>query len=437
MKPKFSLNRLLHNDRFIFVVALVGAIAVWALVSFGPGNITPREVSTQVTVDLTNTIAGYNDLRVIGDDTFSVSVRVEGPRAVVFNLTSDDIQIRPDFSNVQGPGEAVLHLTASKAGKSTDYEIVDIYPREVTVKCDYWISKDFTLATDITTLRVADEKIQQFGDVVVDAAAVPNGLVRLEGPRAVLDSIASVVAKVEGTEVVDKTKRFSAKLIALDAQGAQVDLADCVFLNPAVGTVDITVPVWVQQKVPLTYRLENVPEGFNKDNLVKLSVDTVTLIGEQEELERVSATVADLGVINFDALLPENDELTVALQVPSNIRVLEGNSVTVTLDIDQYTTRKLSYSIKGVEDVTVENLPSGKKLTLQNQKLTDIVLCGPQATLRRITPEDLKIVLDASSNNGIGSVRYDARVVVLKYSNVWVYYGSSEQDGYKLYGTLE
>ena len=436
MKSKFSLNRLLHNDRFILIIALIGAVAVWALVSFGPSNIVPREVSAQITVDLANTMAGYNDLRVIGEDTFSVSVRVEGPRSVVFNLTGDDIQIRPDLSNVQGSGEAVLHLTAYKSGKATNYDIVDIYPREVTVNCDYWVSRDFLVSTDTSTITVADEKTQQIGDVVLDTVAIPNGLVRLEGPRTVMDTIASVVAKVEESATLEKTKRFSADLLALDAQGAQIDLSHCAFVTPADGKVNLTVPVWVQRKVPLTYQLLNAPEGIGK-NVVSLSLDAITLVGEEEELDRVAETIADLGVIDFDRLLPEKAETVVALKIPSNIRVLEDNVVTMRLAVGNYTTKNITYSVGSVEDVVVENLPEGKTLTLQNQKLTDIVLCGPAAVLQRIKAEDLRVVLDAGDSAATGSVRYDVRIEVPKYSNVWVYYGENEQDTYKLYGTIE
>ncbi len=436
MKSKFSLNRWLHNDRFILIVALLGAIAVWALVSFGPSNIMPREVTAQVTVDLANTMAGYNDLRVIGEDTFAVSVRVEGPRSVVFNLTGNDIQIRPDLSNVQGAGEAVLHLNAYKSGKATNYDIVDIYPREVTINCDYWVARDFAVSPDTSTITVADEKTQQIGDVVLDTVAIPNGVVRLEGPRTVMDTIASVVAKVEETETLEKTKRFSADLLALDAQGAQVDLSDCTFVTPADGKVELTVPIWVQRKQPLTYQLLNAPEGLGK-NVVSLSMDSITLIGEEEELDRVAATVADLGVINFDRLLPEEAETVIALKIPTTVRVLEGNDVTVKLAVGNYTTKNITYSVEGIDDVVVENLPEGKTLTLQNQKLTDIVLCGPTAVLQRIKAEDLRVILDAGSGTATGSVRYDVRIEVPKYSNVWVYYGETEQDTYKLYGTIE
>ena len=96
MKNKFSLNDLLHKDRLMMVVSLVVALVVWALVSFGPGNVQTRTITTTVTVDLTDTSVGYNDLRVIGENTFTVNVVVEGTRSVIYNLTGEHLVVPPD-----------------------------------------------------------------------------------------------------------------------------------------------------------------------------------------------------------------------------------------------------------------------------------------------------------------------------------------------------
>jgi YbbR domain-containing protein len=125
------------------------------------------------------------------------------------------------------------------------------------------------------------------------------------------------------------------------------------------------------------------------------------------------------------------------LNIPTGIKVLEGNAVLVQLAIDNYTTKTLSYAVSGLDDVTVENMPSDKKLSLQSQVLSDIVLCGNAATLRRITAKDLKLTLDASDSTATGSVRYVVRITVPNYNNVWVYYGKDDASAYRLYGTVE
>lgn len=437
MKNKFSLNALLHNDRIMIIFSFVVALVVWGAVSFGPGNVQQRTITATVKVDLTDTAAGYNDLRVIGEDTFTVNIVVEGTRSVIFNLDSDDLEIRPSLADIQGPGKSDVSLTVNKAGKTTGYTINSISPSTVTVDCDYWESADFTVTPDLDVLKVEDEKTQQFGDVVLNAKGLTNGRVTVEGPKTAIQKITSVVARVEQAQTLGATAHLKADLLALDADGNTVDTSQCRFVGLTDSVVDLTVPVWVQRKVELTYRLQNVPVGISQYGLVTLSHKTITLVGEEETLAAIADTIGDLGVFDFDHLLPEDGNLLVELDVPTGVKVLEGNSVAVVLAIDKYTTTKLDYSVTSVDDVTVENLPEGKTITLQEQKLSDIVLCGNANTLRHIKPEDLVLTLDASSDTATGSVRYTVRVTVPKYPSVWVYYGTDDTAAYKLYGTIE
>ncbi len=437
MKKKFSLNAFLHNERMLMLFSAVAAIVIWALVSFGPGNTQSRTISVTQTIDLTGTIAGHNDLRVIGEDTFTVSVTVEGARSVIFNLDAQDIDIRPSLSDIQGAGISDVALTATKV-KAGAYTITSISPSMISLNCDYWLTKSVPLKTDISKVSAKDEKLQQLGDVRIDSTEITNGTIQIEGPQTTITRIASVVATVEDGGVIDKTTRFAAKLIAYDAEEKEVDLSNCRFTGASADNMlDITVPIWVQKTVPLTYTLLNKPEGMSENGLVTLTPNTITLVGEAEALEAAATTIGNLGTINFDRLLPNNAESTLTLNVPNGIRVLEGNSVVVRLAIDRYTTKTLSYAVKDLSDVTVVNKPEGKNLTLQSQQLSNIVLCGPRATLNRITANNLQVTLDAASNTGNGAVRFAVRITVPKYNTVWVYYGDNEASDYRLYGTLE
>ncbi len=437
MKTKFSLNALLHNERALLIISVVAAILIWALVSFGPGNIQERTITVTKTVDLADTIAGYNDLRVIGEDTFNIRVTVEGARSTIFNLNPEDIDIRPAFSEIQGAGVSQVSLTATKA-KAGSYTITAVSPATISLNCDYWITATVPLTTDATAVSVKDEKTQQVGDLRIESAEITGGTIRVEGPQAEVKRIASVVAKIEEGGVIETTTRFTAALKALDADGSEVEAANCHFVGAnAESALDITVPVWVQKSVALSYELLNKPEGISQNGLVKLTPDTITLVGEAAALDAAATTIGNLGTINFDRLTPADADTEIALSVPAGIKVLEGNTVSVQLNIGNYTTKTLSYAVKDLDDVTVENLPAGKKITLQSQVLSDIVLCGNAATLRRITAKDLKLTLDASGTAATGSVRYTVRITVPNYHNVWVYYGKDDASAYRLYGTVE
>ena len=438
MKRKISLNALLHNDRVKIICSAIAAVCVWALVTFGPGNVQQRTVSVPLKVDLAGTIVGQNGLRVVGEDTFTIDVSVEGTRSTVFKLTEEDFDIRPSLAEIQGVGRSEVSLTATKSGKTSGFTINSISPSKITLDCDYWIMSSFVVTPDVNSVKLKDEKVQQFGDLSIDSPAVQEGMVKIEGPQAVITKIATVTAKVEDKTTIEKTTRFPAELQALDAAGNSVSLENCHVLQLGNDNrVEVTVPVWVQQKVPLTYTLANRPEAVPLAGLVTINPSEITLVGEAEALSAAASTIGNLGTVNFDRIKPEDSEITFSLNIPTGIRVLEGNTVTLTLDLKKYTTKTISRSVKGLEDVKVENLPAGKTISLNNQVLSNIVLCGPAAALKKITPNDLALTLDASSNTGVGSVRYLVRITLPEYQNVWVYYGKEDADMYRLYGTLE
>ncbi len=439
MKGKFSLNALLHNDRLMIICSAIIAVLVWALVTFGPGNIQQSKVLVPLKVDLAGTIVGQNGLRVVGEDEFTIEVSVEGARSTVFKLTEEDFDIRPSLADIQGVGKSEVSLTATKSGKTSGFTINSISPSKITLECDYWTMSSFMVTADVSSVKLKDEKIQQIGDLSIDSPAIQDGTVKIEGPQAVITRIATVTAKVADGGVIEKTTRFPATLQALDSDGNEVSLEKCHVLqsNSEDNTVEVTVPVWVQQKVPLTYTLANRPAAVPEAGLVTLTPPEITLVGEAEALSTAASTIGNLGTVNFDRLKPEDSEITFSLNIPTGIRVLEGNTVTLALNLKKYTTKTISRQVKGLEDVKVENIPAGKTITLNNQVLSNIVLCGPQAALAKITPNDLTLTLDASSNTGTGSVRYLVRITVPKYQNVWVYYGKEDADMYRLYGTLE
>ena len=101
MKKGFSVRKLMHNDRLMMVFSLLIAIVVWAAVVYGPSNVETRTLSLSVTIDLKNTYAETNDIRVVGTNTFTVELQVQGARSVNGSLDATDIRVSPDVQALQ------------------------------------------------------------------------------------------------------------------------------------------------------------------------------------------------------------------------------------------------------------------------------------------------------------------------------------------------
>lgn len=443
MKKKFSLNELMHNDKLMMALSLVIAIVVWALVVNGPANIKTKVIRKEAAIDLTDTYAQSNNIRVIDTPDLTVEVTVSGPRSVTDYLGSEDIVVKAETNLILGAGPSILNISVSKTNKNADFEITSYTPSSITVHCDYWRSVELPVKADVSSVHVEDPDTQQLGEPILDKTHFQNGVIRLEGPKTTIDKVVSLVARVQTDKPISAVQVFTADLIALDADGNEVDLKGCTFINPSTGdpiqldTINVTVPVHIQRTVDFSYELLHVPPAFESNpNLITLSVPSITLVGPQESVESAANSLANLGTFDFDHLTPADAVRVIPLNIPQGVTVLENVSeVTVRLDIAAYASKTVELTLMTAQDVTFLNRPADKVITVA-QQVKQIQIFGSAASIEAITAADLKATVDAGSNPNSGSVRYPMRIDVPGYDDVWVYYGAEGDVGYEIYASV-
>ena len=456
MKKKISLNNLMHNRRLMMILSVVAAIVIWSLVAYGPSNVIKKTMVLDGTVEL-STYAQQNNIRVLGDTHFPVEVTLEGPRSVLDSLSRDnDLRASVDASQILNAGRYTLDVLVSKTNsKNSDFDIVNISPRTVTVECDNWHNSNFQVNVNIDQVQVSDPDTEQLGAPILDQTYLQNGMIQLEGPKSVVSRVASIEARVETDKPISDAQVYAARLLALDENGEALsvqEMSNCSFIDLNTGmalntdTLNVTVPVYVQKTVDFHYELANVPAAYqNRDDLVTLSSSSVTLIGPRETLDSLENSFGDLGVFDFDLLTPEKAVQTFTLQLPSGVRVLEGiDTVTATMPIGDCVSKTLDLPIQTLDDLTVLNTPDDRTITIQlPQVLKGVRLYGSAASLASLTAEDLVATIDADSNTNKGSIRFEVRITVPHYPDVWVYYGGTDEQGqevekvYEIYASVK
>ena len=68
-------------------------------------------------------------------------------------------------------------------------------------------------------------------------------------------------------------------------------------------------------------------------------------------------------------------------------------------------------------DVVFQNRPADLSISVQQQVISNIRICGSAASIEAITEADLRAVVDAGANTGLGSVRYAVRIEVPAYDD--------------------
>ncbi|MBP3382035.1 MAG: hypothetical protein J6L00_05245, partial [Clostridia bacterium] len=252
-----------------------------------------------------------------------------------------------------------------------------------------------------------------------------NGTIKISGPKAEIESIASIVAVTDKQAALTETAVFEATLKALGKDGAEVDISHCT-LNADNAAVKVTVPILVYRKVDLKYTLVNAPTAYaDAENLITFSPAYLELWGAEQTIADFETSLATLCTFDFDRLSKETLTQTLDLQIPETLKVLGGvETVTAKWNLKNISTKKMTLELTK-DNVSVVNCPSDIVVTPTETTLSNVVLCGPANVLRNIRTTDLVAVLDLGSEITQGQKTLKTRISLPNHPNVWVYYGDA------------
>lgn len=439
MKGKFSLNKLLHNNKLMIVFSLVAAVAIWASVVYDGNNQDSRTMTLSVPLDLAGSYAETDGLEIYEGATQTVKVEIRGPRSLIFKLQENDMRVTADYSEIRGAGNWPVKLDVVKNSDTTGYEITSVTPQSVQVYCDHTLtSSALKVEADISGITVSESSGLQLGTPVIEAPGLEDGSVYIKGPKTVVSKIVSVKARVQKTKEIAEVTSFDAELVALDADGNEVDTKYCEYTGLSENVVKVTVPVVVHRVVEFSCLYKNMPKAFeNVDSFRTITPSSIEVVGTPEQVEAFASSIENLGTFDFHHLSLMDRTKIIPLNVPSGIRVLDGTTeVTVSFDMDGFSQKTLDLTLES-GNTRVENVPAGRSAQVSRQKIENIRLVGPAETLAKITEADLSVVADMTDNEATGAVSLKVTVNVNGYDDVWVYYGAAETDGYEIFVQIQ
>ncbi len=427
---------LFDNNKFVFVLSLVFAIALWITISPERSK-TIQDITVNINTE--NTAPGNLGLDVISGQGQTVSVEVTGKWYVISELTQDDIAINYSLSDVTEAGTHEVQLTASKNSTLTDYEITRITPSSLVIGFDRVTSKQFKVVPDAQELvdHCAEGLFIDNGRVFVEQAF---SNVEITGSATIIENIASVSASVEvdtsaaDFEPLTHMTSYTTPLKLYDAQGSLMyytrdgqlydtedQPVDASTLSLSFWEVEVTVPVYKTEVLTITPEFENVPDYYLTNPIdYKLSKSTIKVnrsIGTPEDLENFDATkAATIGPIDFTTI-GENYQETFDI-------VFSDNSIT---PVDDDT--KVTITIAGLSStqVDVSNFRAVNGSTAITTRLVTttktVTVVGPSDVIEDINGEYLYLEYDLStlSANASGNVVISATLKSDQYKTIWGY----------------
>ena len=384
-KPAVTHSKSILDDRRIrLALAVLGAVIAWMVVTIivQPGT---TNMIYNVPVDYTYDSSAYTSrgLSIVSAEDKTVNLKLSGDGYTIGGLAASDFVVYPDWSSVRDSGEKNLRLLVRGANSLLNGITVTIDGSDNTVDVVFDVVEEKTLPVTTTTnyLTISD-------GYILYSTEVSKETVTLSGPSSELDKVATCTAEVTYTGELDSSVTLETPLRFYTSGGTEVKFE---YTELEESTVDVTLQVYKMATLPVNVTFINEPRGFDNSVLVyALSRQQLKVAGPAEKIDALcTLTIGTIDLSTFSL----NKTYEMPIDLPSDIYLLDNiSSITVSFDCSNLETKTLNLPSSCVQ---VVNLPSTYQLTVETDRLMNVILCGPKGAMETLTPEQVVIEIDA------------------------------------------
>ena len=400
-------EKVFYSNKFLMVFSLLLAIILWAIVKANYSETTTR-VITDVKVDLDTSLAQENDYMPFYDaDDLNVAIEVSGRSYNIntYSLKHDDISIEATSGYIDAAGYKTLYLTAHVEGN--DIEVVKITPSFITVFFDRSATETFNVEA-----RVLNDSAKLENEGYIIGQPVPSEkTVDITGPVTVLAKINKVFfdAKLNNDQLpLTSTVSVDAAIsYDLDHERENSFLV-CENVGTGGSKATVTIPVNRVATVETSVKFVNQPAYFDENPpKVTISPAQVKLSYNADETEE--PTTYNNGTVDFHTLQNKVNTQTFERDEKNMQLIDEVSEFKVSIDLSSFSSIQIDAT---KSNVVFLNQQSDYKYTasLDDVGLDKVLVIGPAASLKKITPEDLQIEINVSSLTRPSSLAHAVKI---------------------------
>ena len=402
---KTFFSRIFTNKIFLIVLSFVISFSIWVGINMDDTAQTSYVVSNiPITIDLPES-ADSQGLKVFNKDKLKGSVTVVGNRALIGNLSSDDIEIVPEQTDsLTSAGSYTLSLVAKKKSSSLNYTIESVSPGTVYIKLDRnrTITKKVENNIDYTIPK------GYYGTVLLS-----DDEVSISGPETEIKKIDKVV--IEDTideELTDSRKsKYDVKL--LDAFGEELSATEGINITPS--QVTATVSVLQMKYVDVGLSTSNGPSSSAISEFYSIEPDKISIAGESDTIKGITTVNTD--ELDFSTLRNKAYNINKDLEIPSKcIDINSVNSVNVKLDLSSMKKKKLT-----VSNFSIRGLDTSYDAVVTTSSI-EVIVYGDKDELESIDSSDVTAYVDFNNTNvSSGYKETDVQLSLNGTEKSWIY----------------
>ncbi len=369
------------------IIALLLAFIVWSVATSEDNPSVRRVYPEALPVELVNIPEG---LVVTQQSATTVKLEIRAPQASWDRLTAKSFRILVDL---QGQTAGLHQVEVKYQIADPQVTVTSVDPSAIGIRLEQLKTRQFDVHSDIVDAV-------PLGFTAKPPVVTP-AQVTVTGPSLVVDQVNDVAADVLLRGAKAPFDR-EVTLVARDAQGNPVQ---GVTIIPATVTANVQIEQRVGYKdVSIKGVLRGAPAtGYWVSNIV-VTPSTATIVGSADVLAQIPGFIETQPVDVTGATADVTKK--VSLNLPANVTVLNDEGVTV-----QVSVTPLLGGLTVPRQVIAQGLRRGLVASISPSQV-DVILAGPLPTLNNLSPDDVQVIIDASSM-GAGTYQLKPRVPVI------------------------
>ena len=364
-------------------IALAISFALWMYVVMviGPEYKDDfRDVEVVIKGDL------KDNLMILGDQEFTVDLKLSGNRADLNKLNSSNIIVELDLSQIQQEGKSPYR-----------YEIVNL-PDSVTIES----SSPSRITLDVVERGEKTVDVE----VVYEKEKIPAGYgaiaveqefdkIRISGPAEEIEPIKTARIQLDLNDKNNKTgiDKEEYEVTYLDEDGKKVINKNITPITEGADKITVSLDIGISKEIPL--RVYVVEGGGITVQNVSVDPPTLNVLGSEEALQQLG----DEWYINS-----KDEPLDLSTMTEDTVNILEIDLPEGVVNPSGYKEATVTVSFDGVitrdfdvmqEKFSLTGLPEGMIPYVFEKKIT-VTVRGAEATVNALTADDILVSADLS-----------------------------------------
>lgn len=328
------------------------------------------------------------DLMIVSDTNLFVNLTLLGNRQDLHKLSSANITILADLSQIQEAGEHYLKYSIAYPG-TVQYGTIEAQEKD---------PQSVRVVVVERSQKTIPVKVEYQGSVpenfIADDAVLDHSTVTITGPKEELNQIdhAKIVVDLTG-RTMDIASGYQYTLC--DRLGRAVE--NTAHITASASEIRATVKINQIKKVRLVYDILS-GGGINKNDITVTPVDEeqiwLTVSGSQTVLSKLHQIY--LGVIDLSELTSSGRVTFTIPAMPAGVENISG-FYTVSYDVQIPVLETRMYQ---VTDFQAINVPENVELDFISEECT-VWLRGPAEVLDQLTAANIRMIMDYATQSSI------------------------------------